>query len=126
MRVKVVLCIQNLPVMPLIELAGITPKEIVPGYEARFIHTANMTFSYLDVKAGAALKEHSHPHEQVAHVLEGEFELTLDGEPLRFGPGTVIVIPSHVKHAGLAITDCKLLDVFYPVRDDYFALSQNS
>ena len=109
--------------MPLIKLSSIEPKEIVAGYSARFIHTPNMTFSYLDVKAGAALPEHSHLHEQVAHVLEGEFQLTLDGEPLRFGPGTVIVIPSHVKHSGLAITDCKLLDVFNPVREDYRALS---
>lgn len=108
--------------MPLVELASINPKEIVPGYSARFIHTENMTFSYLDVKAGAALKEHSHPHEQVAHVLEGEFELTLDGEPIRFKPGQVIVIPSNVPHSGLAITDCTLLDVFYPVREDYRAL----
>jgi quercetin dioxygenase-like cupin family protein len=105
--------------MPRIELSSIPPKEIVPGYSARFIHTPNMTFSYLDVKAGAALGEHSHPHEQVAHVLEGEFELTVAGEPMRFGPGTVIVIPSNVKHSGLAITDCKLLDVFNPVREDY-------
>jgi len=108
--------------MPLVELASITPKEIVPGYAARFIHTENMTFSYLNVKAGAALKEHAHPHEQVAHVLEGEFELTLDGEPIRFKPGQVIVIPSNVRHSGLAITDCTLLDVFYPVREDYRAL----
>jgi quercetin dioxygenase-like cupin family protein len=105
--------------MPTIELANIQPKEIIAGYAARFIHTERMTFSFLDVKAGAALPEHSHPHEQVAQVIEGEFELTLAGEPIRFGPGTVIVIPSNVRHSGLAITDCKLMDVFTPVREDY-------
>lgn len=108
--------------MPKIDLASITAKEICPGYTARFVHTENMTFSYLDVKAGAALPAHSHPHEQVAHVLEGEFQLTLDGQPIRFGPGEVVVIPSHMKHSGLAITDCVLLDVFNPVREDYRAL----
>ena len=108
--------------MPLIHLNTIEPKEIVAGYAARFIHTTHMTFSYLDVSAGAALPEHAHMNEQVAHVLEGEFQLTLDGEALRFGPGSVVVIPSMVKHSGLAITDCKLLDVFYPVREDYRAL----
>ena len=81
-----------------------------------------MTFSYLDVKAGAALPEHSHPHEQVAHVLEGEFQLTVEGVPYRLVPGIVFVIPSDTRHSGLAITDSKLMDVFNPVREDYRAL----
>ncbi len=108
--------------MPLIELSSIVCKEIVPGYSAKFIHTDHMTFSFFDVKAGAALPEHSHPHEQVAQVLEGEFELTVEGKPFRLLPGTVFVIPSNIKHSGLAITDCKLLDVFNPVREDYRSL----
>ena len=99
---------------------------MIPGYSARFIHTERMTLSYLDVKAGAALQEHSHPHEQVSTVIEGEFRLTVDGEQIDFGPGSVIVIPSNTKHSGLALTDCKLLDVFTPVREDYRALSYKS
>ncbi|HVZ25985.1 MAG TPA: cupin domain-containing protein [Sediminibacterium sp.] len=110
--------------MPRIELKDIKQREMSPGFMARFIHTPNMTFSYLEVRAGASLPEHRHPQEQVAHVLEGEFQLTLDGEPIRFGPGTVIVIPSNVPHSGMAITDCKLLDVFHPIREDFLALSQ--
>ena len=105
--------------MPTIELSSIQPKEIAPGYAARFVHTDNITCSFVDIKAGAALKEHAHVHEQVMQVLQGEFELTLAGEPIRFGPGTVVVIPSNVPHSGLAITDCKVLDVFNPVREDY-------
>lgn len=105
--------------MYLKELKDIPAREIVPGYTARFIHTGNMTFAYWDVKAGSSLKEHAHVHEQVAHVLEGKFVLTVDGNPIELEPGKVVVIPSGVKHSGLAITDCKLLDVFYPVREDY-------
>ncbi len=110
--------------MSKIELSSITPVQIVPGYMARFIHTERMTFSFLEVTAGAVVPEHSHPHEQVATVVEGEFELTIEGNPVRFGAGSVVVIPSNVKHSGLAITDCKLLDVFTPVREDYRALSE--
>jgi len=109
--------------MPVIELASILPKTIVTGYDAKFVHTVGMTFSYLDVKAGASLPAHSHIHEQVSHVLEGRFQLTIEGEPIEFGPGIVVVIPSNAIHSGLAITDCKILDVFNPVREDYRKLS---
>jgi len=105
--------------MPLIDLKDLPTRELTPGYLARFIHTGRMTFSYLDVTAGSTLKEHSHENEQVAHVLEGIFELTVDGQPLLIEPGKVVVIPPNIKHSGRAVTDCKLLDVFYPEREDY-------
>jgi mannose-6-phosphate isomerase-like protein (cupin superfamily) len=60
------------------------------------------------------IPEHSHLHKQVAHVLKGIFELTVDGETQLLKPGIVAVIPPHVKHGGRAITSCELLDVFYP------------
>lgn len=110
--------------MPEIKLNTISPIELSPGYTARFVHTEHMTFSFLEVKAGSASAEHSHPQEQVAMLTEGEFELTIEGTPVRFGPGSVIVIPSNVRHSGLAITDCKLMDVFTPVREDFRALSE--
>ena len=110
--------------MPKIDISSIDPIELAPGYTARFIHTENMTFSFLLVKAGSASAEHSHPQEQVAMLTEGEFELTIEGTPVRFGPGSVIVIPSKVRHSGLAITDCKLMDVFTPVREDFRAMSK--
>ncbi len=97
----------------------IEPREIVPGYRARFVHSENMTFAYWEIDAGALLPEHGHPHEQVANLLEGKFELTIDEETRVLEPGTVAVIPSGALHAGRAITDCKILDVFYPVRADY-------
>ena len=105
--------------MSFTKLDTITPKEILPGYTVRFVHTENMTFAYWDVKAGSPLPEHSHHHEQVANVLDGEYELTIDGEKRRLRPGDVAVIPSNVPHSGAAITPCKLLDVFCPVREDY-------
>ena len=105
--------------MPSIELAAITPKNIVPGYAARFVHTETMTFSHLDIIAGSAIPDHAHIHEQVSQVLEGVFELTVNGEHVRMRPGLVVVIPSNVRHSGVAITNCKILDVFSPVREDY-------
>lgn len=105
--------------MPLVQLHELPIKEMFPGYTGRFIHTESMTFAYWDVKAGSTVPEHKHIHEQVAHVLEGKFVLTVDGVPMELEPGHIAVIPSGVTHSGIAVTDCKLLDVFSPVREDY-------
>ena len=94
-------------------------KEVIPGYFGQFVHTENMTLAFWEVKAGSTFPEHSHIHEQVANIIEGRFKLTIDGNSEILEPGIIAVIPSDTKHSGIAITDCKLLDVFYPVREDY-------
>ncbi len=101
------------------DLKDIKEREIVPGYRARFLHSKHMTLAYWDVDPGAALPEHSHHHEQIANVLEGRFELTVDGKSQILEPGQAAVIPSDVPHSGIAITACRLLDAFHPCRDDY-------
>jgi quercetin dioxygenase-like cupin family protein len=100
-------------------LDSIEAMELVPGFRAKFIHSDNMTFAYWNIEAGAELPEHSHPHEQVANPLEGEFELTVNGDSRVIRPGDVVVIPGNAAHSGKAITDCRILDVFHPVREDY-------
>ncbi len=100
-------------------IAKITPFEITKGFTARMIHTENMTIAFVDVEAGAVLPEHSHPHEQVTNLLEGQFEFDLAGEKMLLEPGKTVVIPSHVKHSGRAISCCRILDVFQPVREDF-------
>ena len=105
--------------MAFLNLKDVPEKEIIPGYRARFIHGDKLTLAYWDVDPGAELPEHNHPHEQVANVLEGRFELTVDGETRVLEPGQVAVIPPNVPHGGKAITPCRLLDVFHPTRDDY-------
>ena len=102
-----------------IQLDSVAGREIVPGYTAQFIHSKTMTVAYWDIKAGHSLPAHSHVHEQIVNMLEGEFELTVAGNPLRLVPGDVVVLHSNVEHAGRAITDCRILDVFQPVREDY-------
>ena len=105
--------------MAFLELKDLVGKEIVPGYRARFIHSEHITLAYWEVDPGAELPEHSHPHEQIANVLEGKFELTVGGESKILEPGMIAVIPSQIPHSGKAITACRLLDSFYPVREDY-------
>lgn len=100
-------------------LADIPTRQLFEGYTARMIHTDSMTIVYWTVKAGYSIPEHHHVHEQISHISEGEFELVIDGTPQRLVPGVTAVIPSNVKHYGKAITDCQLIDIFCPVREEY-------
>lgn len=105
--------------MNLIKLNELAEREMVPGYHARFVHSGNMTLAYWDIEEGNALPKHAHPHEQVLNLLEGSFEVDIDGEAAILEPGSVVVIPPNVLHSGKALTACRIIDVFYPMRTDY-------
>jgi len=83
------------------------------------VHSENTTTAFWEVEAGSVLPEHAHVHEQIAQVTEGEFVLTIAGETTIMLPGMVAVIPSNVPHSGKALTPCKMVDTFYPVREEY-------
>ena len=103
----------------LYRLEEIKSKEVFPGFTGKFIHTELTTHAFWEIAAGGTLPVHHHVHEQIVHVLEGEFELVLDGVPHRLTPGIVLAIPSHAPHSGRAITPCRILDIFSPKREDY-------
>ena len=102
-----------------IALKDIKQNEMIPGFKVRFVHSEFMTISYWDVKKGSKLPEHMHHHEQISQVMEGKFELKIDGISQVMEPGMAAIIMSNATHSGVALTDCKIMDVFSPVREDY-------
>ncbi len=105
--------------MQVLDFAQADEREMFPGYHGRIVHSDRMTFASWDVESGAAFPEHSHPHEQVVHLLDGEFELTVEGATTRLRPGTLAVVPPGALHTGRALSPCRILDVFAPPREDY-------
>ena len=102
-----------------LKLEKISAKEYFPGFIGKMIHTEHMTIAFWDVEAGAEVPLHAHHHEQVMHVLEGQFEFTLNGKTGKYHTGDIVVIPPNLPHSGRAISPCKILDIFSPVREDY-------
>jgi quercetin dioxygenase-like cupin family protein len=45
--------------------------------------------------------------------------MTVDGQTQILTPGMVAAIPGNVPHSGRALTNCRIIDVFYPIREDY-------
>ena len=90
-----------------------------PGIAGRYVHLERMTFGEVDLAAGTVLPSHHHPHEQITYVLSGRFEFTVGPETQILEAGMAAVIPGHTPHSGRALTACRVVDVFAPVRADY-------
>lgn len=102
------------------ELPG---KEISPGAMMRPLAGEHTMVSYVEFVTGAVVPLHSHPHEQIGVVLEGEVEMEIGGERRLLHPGDAYVIPGGVPHSGVAPAGpARVLDVFYPRREEYLKL----
>jgi quercetin dioxygenase-like cupin family protein len=100
-------------------IKNIKPKEVVPGITGHYAHGNLLTLGYVEVKKGSLLPEHHHVHEQITFVLEGQLDMIIGGVTCPLTAGMYHVIPSHVPHSATAPVDCKVIDVFSPVREDY-------
>lgn len=98
---------------------NIPEKELVPGIYARLVHMDGMSIAHVRLEKDAILPEHAHVHEQVTNIIEGTLEMTVNGETKVCTSGDVVMIPSNAPHSARAITACKVIDVFQPVREDY-------
>lgn len=105
--------------MKISDLSTLEEREVFPGYSGRFIHSEHLTIAHWRIRANHPLPAHAHVQEQIVHVLEGTFELTVQDTPHRLEAGMVFVIPPNIVHSGIGITDCRIIDTFCPVREDY-------
>jgi quercetin dioxygenase-like cupin family protein len=72
---------------------------------------------------GHSVPTHSHPHEQIGMVYRGRAILRIGDEEREVGPGDFYCIPAGVPHSDTTLGNepFVMLDVFYPVRDDFAA-----
>ncbi|MBK9107608.1 MAG: cupin domain-containing protein [Saprospiraceae bacterium] len=112
--------------MPFINFT--TQKKIIiwEGFTASFYHSDQMTFAHVSIDEGAELPEHHHIHEQWTHIVEGELMFKLGGEQKILKPGMSAFIPSNIPHSAKAITACKVIDAFLPIRQDFVELEKNA
>ena len=93
---------------------------IFPGVTIATCAAEKMMLSHVELRPGAVVEEHSHPHEQVGMVLEGRALFVIGGEERVLTKGDLYRIPGHVKHRVVALDEPVVaLDIFYPVREDY-------
>jgi quercetin dioxygenase-like cupin family protein len=105
--------------MPFVDTSKLKVIERLPGWHGRYFHSANMTFAHYDFKRGSSIHEHFHPQEEVYEVVEGEMEVTIDGEAQIARPGMVAIVPSNARHSVKALSDGRVVIVDYPFRPEF-------
>ena len=100
-------------------IKNIKPKELVPGITGYYAHGDSMTFGYVELKAGSNIPVHQHVQEQITYIMEGELDMVIGGQTCLLKAGMYYNIPSNTPHSAIAKTDCKVIDAFSPVREDY-------
>ena len=95
-------------------------KELVTGIHAKTFWGEKMLAAVVDLDPNVHLPRHSHPHEQLGIVIEGQIEFTVADQKQVLGPGEVYVIPGDVEHEARTFDHpVKVMDVFSPVREEY-------
>jgi quercetin dioxygenase-like cupin family protein len=101
------------------EVAVSTPD----GAQRRVLsYGGNLMLVEFRFEAGVASWEHSHSHEQVGYVVEGEIDFHMAGcAAVRLRKGGSYYIPPNVRHYVVTHAATVLLDAFTPVRDDFLS-----
>lgn len=108
--------------MPFINFNDTPHQKIMDGIHGALHHSEQLTFGHIILEEGAILPQHHHMQEQWTHVLDGQLQFTLDGETQVMTHGMSVHIPSNVPHSAVALTKCKVIDGFMPVREDFKTL----
>ena len=100
-------------------IKNINPKELAPGISGYYAHGDQLTFGYVELKAGSMVPLHHHINEQITFIIEGQLDMIIGGEQCSLTAGMYHVIHANVPHSGVARTNCKVIDAFSPLREDY-------
>ena len=104
--------------MSFVDVHAIEPWERLPGWFGRLFDSETMTFGHWTFERGAEVHEHRHPTDEVWFVIEGELEITIDGQTRTCGPGSAAIVPNDAPHALRALSDGTALVVDHPKRSD--------
>jgi quercetin dioxygenase-like cupin family protein len=109
--------------MPSAKENRIINQVVSPDYERTIAHLGNLMVVVCDFKNGPMQSPelpHSHPHEQITYVAEGELVFFKAERKVLLKKGDMITIPPGTPHCIQTLSSTvKLIDSFHPVREDF-------
>jgi len=99
----------------------VTVEDMGGGIKRQILgHNDELMLVKVIFEAGAIGYEHKHYHSQVAFIESGVFDVTIDGVTKRQSAGDCYFAPPNVVHGAVCIEPGVLLDMFSPIREDFF------
>ncbi len=97
------------PKSEILDLAGMVGYQegSVVSRQITKAEAGNVTLFAFD--AGQELSEHTAPYDALAHILEGEAEVRISGQPFAVKMGQAIILPANQPHALKATLRFKML-----------------
>lgn len=85
------------------------------------LSSENLMLVYYEIEPSCILPMHSHPHEQMGFMIQGEGEFSVNGKKIHVGKGSAYFIKPNEPHEFRALGNekCIVLDIFYPPRMDF-------
>ena len=93
-------------VVPLVDLVTYQEGAVV---SRTLVNRATGTVTLFAFDEGQGLSEHTAPFDAVAHLLEGEAEIAVSGNPLRTTAGETILMPANQPHFLKVLSRFKML-----------------
>ena len=99
----------NTPVAKVADTAELIKYQTGAIVSRTLIKKPTGTVTLFAFDAGQELSEHTAPFDAIAHVLDGQTEITISGQPLRLTAGQMVVMPAGKPHAVKAVEPFKMM-----------------
>lgn len=108
--------------MPTFNQNDLNYFSVKEGIKRTEVHLENLMMVIIEFSNGPMADPdipHSHPHEQITYVEDGEIFIFIDTKKHFLKKGGIYVIPSGISHSIQTLTPyVKLIDTFSPIRTD--------
>ncbi len=100
---------RGIPVADVVNVSGLSAYQEGSVVSRTIIKREKGNVTLFAFDQGQGLSEHTAPFDALAHVLEGEAEITVSGKVMLARAGEMVLMPANQPHALKAITNFKML-----------------
>src|SRR5579864_2748639 len=100
---------REMPIAEVVRLIDLVNYQEGAVVSRTLVNRATGTVTLFAFDEGQGLSEHTAPFDAMAHLLEGEAEITVAGKPLRTAAGDAVLMPANHPHSLRALTSFKML-----------------